>query len=147
MTIRDPQRLLFAIFLLAFGGCGLLFGANLPMGTTLHMGPGYVPKVLCGIVLAFGVGLAASSLVVRGPQLERWAWRGLVIVLGSLCLFGVMVEHVGLVVTTIVTVLVATAAAPDRRWREATIFAVVMAAFCTALFRIALGLPMPALPW
>ncbi|WP_123688656.1 tripartite tricarboxylate transporter TctB family protein [Allostella humosa] len=146
LRVRDPQRLLFAAFLLAMGLCGLWFGWKLPMGTAVRMGAGYMPKVLSVILLAFGVGLAAASLAVEGPRLERWAWRGLAIILASLCLFGLLVERAGLLVTTAVVILAATAAAPDRRWREAAIFAVVMAVFCTVVFRLLLGLPIPALP-
>ncbi|BBK42093.1 hypothetical protein STVA_21130 [Allostella vacuolata] len=146
LRVRDPQRLLFAGFLLALGCCGLWFGWKLPTGTAVRMGAGYLPKVLSGILIAFGVGLAAASLAIDGPRLERWAWRGLAIVLASLCLFGLLVETAGLLVTTVVVILAATAAAPDRRWGEAAVFAIVMAAFCTLVFRLFLGLPIPALP-
>jgi ferredoxin-NADP reductase len=42
-------------------------------------------------------------------------------------------------------VFVGGAAAPDFRWRELVVFAVVVTAGCVALFRYALGLPIPVL--
>ncbi|MCC7276510.1 MAG: tripartite tricarboxylate transporter TctB family protein [Alphaproteobacteria bacterium] len=146
VRVRDPQRLLFAVFLLVLGALGLALGWKLPMGTAVRMGAGYLPKVLSGILILFGAGLSLSALAVDGPPLDRWAWRRLGIVLAALCLFGILVEHAGLFVTTAVVVLFATAAAPDRRWREAAVFALVMAGFCTLLFSVFLGLPLPALP-
>lgn len=147
VRVRDPQRLLFAAFLLLLGICGFYFGWKLSMGTALRMGAGYLPKVLSGILIAFGVGLAGASLAIDGERLERWAWRPLAIILVSLCVFGFLVERAGLLVTTVVVILAATAAAPDRRWREAATFAVAAAILCTVLFRVLLGLPIPAFPW
>ncbi|MGE0718163.1 MAG: tripartite tricarboxylate transporter TctB family protein [Alphaproteobacteria bacterium] len=145
--VRDQQQLLFAAFLLAMGGLGLWLGWKLPMGTALRMGAGYLPKVLSCALLLFGAGLGLAALAVDGPKLEEWSWRGTAIVLASILVFGFAVERVGLLVTVFAMVLVTTAAAPDRRWREAALFGAVLAVFCTFLFRTLLGLPMPALPF
>jgi hypothetical protein len=146
VRIRHQQQFLFAVFLLLLGGLGLGFGWHLSMGTALRMGPGYLPKVLSVILIIYGIGLTVSSLSIDAPPIGRWPWRGIAIVLGSLCLFGLMVERAGLLLTTVAVTLVATAAAPDRRWREAAIFAVAIAAFCAIVFRGLLSLPLPVLP-
>lgn len=147
LRVRDPQRLLFALFLLALGGLGLWLAASLSIGTPLRMGPGYLPRALSIILLLFGAGLAIASFAADGPPLERWSWRGLALILAALCLFGVLVERIGLIPTIPIVALLATLAAPDRRWREAAIFAVCLAFFCALVFRVLLGLPLPLHPF
>jgi putative tricarboxylic transport membrane protein len=146
LRLRSPQNLLFGVFLVAAGALGLVAAWDLPMGRALRMGPGYMPKVLSGLLLAFGVGIAASSLAIDGSRLGRWAWRPMLIVLGAVALFGFAIERLGLVATTLAVVLVSTLAAPDRRWREAVVFAALLAFGCVMIFRLLLRLPLPVWP-
>ena len=66
--------------------------------------------------------------------------------LGSLLVFALGIQRLGLFVTILLVVAVAALATPESRWREVVVMAVALAAFSTALFVRALGLPIPAWP-
>jgi len=147
IRIRNPQSLLFGLFLVGIGILGIASGWDLPMGDTVQMGPGYMPKALSGILTGFGVVIGVSGMKTEGRPVGRWAWGPAAVVTGAVVLFGVAIEHLGLALTSAMVVLVATIAAPDRRWRQAVPFAVALALVCVVVFRIALGLPLRVWPF
>ena len=147
IRIRNPQRLLFGVFLVGVGVVGIAAGWDLPMGDAAEMGPGYMPKILSGILIGFGAVIGASGVTSEGKPLGRWAWGPGAVVIGAVVLFGVAIEHLGLALTSAMMVVVATVAAPDRRWRQALPFAVALALACVAVFRVALGLPLRVWPF
>lgn len=146
LRVRSPRDLLFALFLVAVGVIGLVEARGLEMGETLRMGPGYFPTVLSVLVLGFGVVIGGMSLAVEGPPLGRWAWWPMTVVLGAIVLFGLAVERLGLAPTTAAVVAVSSLAAPERRWREVLLFAVLLAAGCVLVFHTLLGLPLRVWP-
>ncbi len=116
------------------------------MGTALRMGAGYFP-ILVGGVLA-GVGLVVSVRAFWGeskpfPQL---AWRPLLMILISVVLFGLLIERLGLVLTTVVLVLVSRLAGIKFRWLESLALAGLLAMVCAALFVYGLSLLFPLWP-
>jgi hypothetical protein len=75
-----------------------------------------------------------------------FAWRPLICITTALVLFGLLVERLGLVITTVAVVLAAGLAAHGARWREMILIAAGLAAFAAALFAYALRLPIPVWP-
>jgi hypothetical protein len=67
-------------------------------------------------------------------------------ILAALAVFAVLLPRLGLVFTTLATVVCATPAAADWRWRETVPFAVILAALSVFLFVKGLGLPVPVWP-
>ena len=147
IRIRNPQRLLFGVFLVGVGVVGIAAGWDLSMGDAAEMGPGYMPKILSGILIGFGAWIGASGVTSEGKPIGRWAWGPAAVVIGAVVLFGVAIEHLGLALTSAMVVVVATVAAPDRRWRQALPFAVALALACVVVFRVALGLPLRVWPF
>jgi putative tricarboxylic transport membrane protein len=118
---------------------------HLPMGAAGAMGPGTLPKALALLLGAMGVALLVHS--ARSEALGRWSLRGPLFVLGALALFGVAVRPLGLAVAGPLAIVAASFASSEARWRETLIYGVAMTAFCVALFKFALGLPIPLAPW
>jgi hypothetical protein len=135
------------LFLIGVGFLGIAAGWELPMGEAAQMGPGYMPKILSAILVGFGMAICLSGLKAEGQPLGRWAWGPAAVVTGAVVLFGVTIESLGLALTSSMVVLVATVAAPDRRWRQALPFAVALALGCVVVFRIVLGLPLRVWPF
>ena len=54
---------LSGVMFIAFGLVALYFGRNLALGTTVRMGPGYVPHMLSYIMLVLGGIIAVVALV------------------------------------------------------------------------------------
>jgi len=147
IRIRNPQSLLLGMFLAGVGIVGIAAGWNLSMGDAAEMGPGYMPKILSSILIGFGAVIGASGVTTEGQPLGRWAWGSAAVVIGAMVLFGVAIEYLGLALTSAMVVVVASVAAPDRRWPEAFSFAVALALACVIVFRVALGLPIRVWPF
>ncbi len=155
--VASPQDFAAGLFLVAVGVGAWLAAGDLSMGTLRAMGPGMLPKSLAVLLVALGVLLVLQSLRVRGPSLEAWSWRGLLFVMlgvglfaltirgGSL--FGITVPALGLVIAGPLVAIVSAFASSETRIKETLIFGLVMTAFCVALFKYGLGLPIPLAPW
>ena len=49
------------LLIMVIGGLALWLSANLAMGQSLRMGPGYVPRLLAGAVVALGQSRASGQ--------------------------------------------------------------------------------------
>src|SRR5436190_11672755 len=72
---------------------GLWLSRDYPIGTALRMGTGYVPRLLCWILLGLGVVILVQGLreaqTVRVLSFgDRTGWRPVVFVTLSLVIFG-----------------------------------------------------------
>lgn len=147
LRIHSPKNLLGGFLLVALAAIALWQAQDLPIGRAMKMGPGYFPRVLSIAVGVFGLIMMAMSAFVPGQKLERWSFGGLLLVLSAIVFFAFTVRSLGLVFTSAGLVAIATVAAPDWRWKEATIFGVCLVVFAAILFPKGLGLPLPLWPW
>ena len=116
------------------------------LGTAARMGPGYFPRILGLLLIALGLALALRALRLDGSPIPRFVWRPLLVVLGSVLAFGLMVNHVGVVVSTIFLIVAASAASHEFRLRESLISGVALAALAVGVFVIGLKLQLPIWP-
>jgi len=141
------EDLAAGLFLIALGAIAGWQGAHLPIGSPRQIGPGLLPCALAVLTGLAGLALVLRSLRQKnGVQLGRWGLRGPVFVLGAAVFFGLTIRSIGLVVAGPGVVLIAVLASPERRWREALIFALSMTLFCVVIFKLLLQLPIPLLP-
>jgi putative tricarboxylic transport membrane protein len=134
------------LFFLGLAALGLWLLRDVRLGTSMRMGPGYLPTALCWILAFVGLAMVGRSFVTAGPPLERWYPRPLLFVVGSLLLFSFSIDKLGLAATIVAMVVVAAFATPESRWKEVVIAAVALAAFSAGLFVKALGLPLAIWP-
>jgi putative tricarboxylic transport membrane protein len=118
---------------------------HLPTAAAGGMGPGTLPKGLAVLLGGLGVLLVLHSL--KSERMGRWSVRGPLFVLGGLVLFGLAVRPLGLLIAGPLAIAAAAFASSEVRWRETLIYGVLMTLFCVALFKFALGLPIPLAPW
>ena len=81
-----------------------------------------------------------------GRCVTAWKWWPTLIVLGSVILFGIIVNSVGLVFSTIILIVLSSAASHEFRYKEALISGVLLAALAVAVFVIGLKLQLPIWP-
>lgn len=144
LGVRHPKDFLSGlIFILA--GAGFLFLAqDYRMGTAVRMGPGYFPTLLSSLLLVLGLAIALRALLRgNGERPTDFAWRGLIIILASCLLFGVLVRGTGMVVALPLLIILSALASVKFRVQTALIMAVVLTLFCIGVFLKALGLPIP----
>jgi hypothetical protein len=145
-VIRHPKDFFAGLLFVAFGIAAIVIGSNYTLGTAARMGPGYFPRILGILLILLGGALAIRALRLKGDTLARWKWRPTLIVLGSVILFGLIVTHAGLVLSTILLVVLASAASPEFRPKEAAISGVLLAALAVGVFVIGLKLQLPIWP-
>jgi hypothetical protein len=148
--IEKPRDLVGGILMMALGAGFFLSARTLEFGTSLRMGPGYFPTILSVLLILLGTVL--TLLALRGPSGEgafgSIAWRGVLLVVGATAFFGLTMRGLGLAPVVVVVVLLAASASRYARLRTALVLAVCLAAFCSVLFTVGLGLPLPLFgPW
>jgi putative tricarboxylic transport membrane protein len=130
---------------------GLWLSRDYPIGTALRMGTGYVPRLLCWILLGLGTVILVQGL--REAQTARAlsvgdgsAWRPVVFVTASLVIFGLSIERLGLVVSILLLIAVGSVAARGLQPLETLVAALVLIALSWAIFIVGLGLTIPVWP-
>jgi len=144
--IRHPKDFYAGLLFVAFGVAALVIGSNYPLGTAARMGPGYFPRILGILLVGLGLLLALRALKIVGPNVPKFQWRPLLVVLGSVVLFGFIVAHVGLLISTIVLIFTASAASHEFRWKEALVSGVFFALLAIGVFVVGLKLQLPIWP-
>jgi putative tricarboxylic transport membrane protein len=130
---------------------GLLLSRDYPIGTALRMGTGYVPRLLCWILLGLGVVVLVQGLRdAQGARLvssgQASGWRTVVFVTASLVIFGLSIERLGLVLSILLLVGVGAVAARGLRLLETVAAALVLIALSWGIFILGLGLTIPVWP-
>jgi hypothetical protein len=146
MRIRAPKDFWSGVMFCGFAVVGILAARGYSLGSAGKMGPGYFPLLLGGVLAALGVILIARSIAIAGEPLARFHVLPLVVVAAAVCLFGVMVEPLGLVVSLAVLTMLSAAAGRPFRLLEAAALTVALIAFSIGVFVYALGLPFNIWP-
>jgi hypothetical protein len=143
--LRNNRDFIAGLLFIVLGGLAVVLARAYPFGTTMRMGPGYFPTVLGVILLLFGVYVLARGVRSGDKVRGEWGWKPLALIALSIVLFGFLLDRVGMVPATVVTLMVAAAAGREFRWKEVILLAAVMAAFSVAVFSYGLKLPYPLL--
>jgi putative tricarboxylic transport membrane protein len=139
---------LAGVFLMAVAMLGLWASHDYPVGTALRMGTGYVPRLLCWILLALGALVLAQGLRTPSPPLRSRpaAWRAILSVTAALVTFGLGIERLGLVVCIVLLVAIAALANRALRVFEVAAVAFALIVLSWAIFIFGLGLTIPVWP-
>ncbi|WP_245415116.1 tripartite tricarboxylate transporter TctB family protein [Aureimonas flava] len=118
--------------------------SNYDMGRAIRMGPGFIPMTLAILLALFGV-LVILAGMKKNEQVEKTPipWKGIVLILSALAIFGEFGAALGLVpVVFLGTAIVALASARNSILSSLTI-AVSMSALCWLVFKVGLGITLP----
>lgn len=144
--VRNLSDLLTGLLLIVIALVALALSWNLSTGTAADMGPGFIPRLLCFLQLAFGAMLVWKSFGNAGEPIDIRTLRPLLCVAGGVLFFILTLERLGLVIAILGLVGIVTLAERPVRLVSTLLFAVVLAAFCYGVFVFALELPIPVLP-
>jgi hypothetical protein len=137
-----------------WGGLGLIVLAliawwasrDLPGQQGFAFGPGTAPRLFMMLLGINGAIIVLTGLLMKGPPIDKWAFRGPLFVLGAVLLFSTTIRPLGLIISTFLLVIVSAAGTREVKWIEAVIWAAVLATFCAILFPYVLNLPMQLWP-
>ena len=145
-AIRHPRDFWSGIIFVAIGIATIVLSSKYSLGTAARMGPGYFPRILGILMIVLGLVLALRGLRTQGAPIPPWKWRPTLVVLGSVVLFGMIVQTVGVALSTIVLIVTASAASHEFRPKEALIAGVLLAALAVGVFVVGLKLQLPIWP-
>ena len=145
--IRSPRDFFAGAIFLFFGLAVLVIGRGYPMGTAQHMGSGYFPVVLGGLLAILGSVTCIRSMVVAGHPIDPVGRRPLLMVLMAIGVFAATVDSVGLAVATVLLTLTGAAASAESRWREVVVLTLALLGISVGVFVYALGLPFKLSPF
>ncbi|MGX9965698.1 tripartite tricarboxylate transporter TctB family protein [Roseomonas sp. F4] len=142
----NAKDLTAGLLLLAFAVAGLWLNMDHTLGTARRMGPGYMPMLSLGLLFGLSVLISVMALFNGPDPLERWAWRELFLILAAICVFGLILEKAGLILTLAVTIGISTLA--DRTHKPLGVLGLVafLVALCWLVFIYWLDIRIPVWP-
>ena len=151
LQVLTHKHVLSGLLFMGVAIAGLIISRDYPIGTTLRMGTGYVPRLLCWILLGLGAvillqGLRAARAEAHAGEDSAWGWRALIFVTASLVVFGIALERLGLVIAILLLTGIGAVASPALRPVETIVAALVLIALSWGIFIFGLGLTIPVWP-
>lgn len=149
MRIQSQQNFWSGVMFLVTGLLFAWFAVDYQMGTAARMGPGYFPFWLGVIMAVLGavIGLSALSPKAERTEVDKFDWRCLLLVLGSVVAFGLLLQPLGLYVSLFVLVVGSSLASHEFSWKVAIGNAIFLVVFSYIAFVKGLGLIFPLYPW
>ena len=159
--VKAPQDMVAGLFLIGLALLAFWAGSDLNAGTMRTMGPGMVPRAVATLIMIVGIALLVGSFIWHGPPLDPVRFRGPIFIVLGIVAFGLTVRGfriplpggmgiptpaLGILGAGPLAILIGGLASNETRYKELIIFTIVMTAFCWALFKVALGLPIPLMP-
>lgn len=128
----------------AIGVAALAMALEYPLGTRGRMGPGFFPVVIAALLALTGIGILLRARLGASEVIRVTRWLPLLIVSGSIVLFGFMLDKLGLPLSVLLLCVGAATASVrfELDWK-ALAGAVVFSVVCGILFVSLLGLPIP----
>ena len=146
VRIRNPKDFWAGCLFVLIGIAAIVLGSRYNLGTAARMGPGYFPRILGMLLIVLGAIIAVRGLRTGGVPIRAWRLRPTLVVLGSVVLFGLIVNRAGLALSTVILIMLASSASSEFRWKEALISGVFLAVLAVGVFIIGLKLQLPIWP-
>lgn len=134
------------VLLLLLAVVGLALNTEHSLGTARRMGPGYMPMLVFWIQVGLALLVLGVGLFSGPDRLDGWAWRELFLVLASLCVFALLLERAGLLVTIAATVSLSALADRDQKPVGVLALIIFLVVLCWWVFIDQLDIRVPVLP-
>jgi putative tricarboxylic transport membrane protein len=144
--VRGPQDFVGGLALMAIAAFALWASNDLQGMHGFSFGAGTAPRMFGFLLLALGAAIAVTGILSDGPAHATYAWRGPLFVTLAILSFALTIRPMGMIFSAMASFMIAALGTPETRWKETTIVAICLTAFCSLLFPYALGLPLQLLP-
>lgn len=142
---RNAKDFWTGVIYLFVGSGALIISRDYDMGTAVKMGPAYFPILLSVLLMIIGIISVLRSFFKSGSPIGVVAWKGLVLIVASTLLFGMIVRGAGLLLALPLLVIVSASASARFSWKTSLAEAVGITVFCIVIFLKGLGVPLPIL--
>jgi hypothetical protein len=139
---------LSGLLFIAIAAFGLWASRDYTVGTALRMGTGYMPRLLCWLLLGLGAVVLAQGLRQQAVPLRSspQAWRAVLSVTVGLVAFGLSIERLGLVLAILLLTGIGALATRALRLVETAVAALALIVLSWSIFIFGLGLTIPVWP-
>jgi hypothetical protein len=144
--ITNPRDFWSGVMFLVVGSGFAGMALTYKLGTAARMGPGFFPFFLGLILAIIGVMVVVASLKSVGPAVDKFNWIPLFWVLGSICVFGVMLKLTGVLFAGVALVMGSSFGSGEFKLKEILWLSIGLSVFCAATFVGGLKLPIPMCP-
>jgi hypothetical protein len=144
--IKSPKDFWAGVLFVSIGLFAIVIGSNYTLGTAARMGPGYFPRILGLLLVALGAMIAIRGVRVPGEPVPPFKWRPTLVVLGSVVLYGIIIQSIGVAISTVILIVAASAASHEFRFKESVIAGVLLSALAVLVFIVGLSLQLPIWP-
>ncbi len=148
MKIKSQRDFVAGLMFVTVGICFAVGATNYSFGQSARPGPGYFPLLLGVILAILGAVVTFQAFLsggADGDPVGSIAWKPLLLILGSVVLFGVLLPQLGLAVALPVLIIISSMAA-EFHLKTAIVASVVLTFFSWAAFVYGLGLTLPVWP-
>ena len=142
---RNAKDFWTGLIYIFVGSAALIISRDYDMGTAVKMGPAYFPTILSVLLMVIGIISVLRSFLKSGSPIGVIAWKGLVLIVASTLLFGMIVRGAGLIIALPLLVIVSASASARFSWKTSIAEAVGITVFCIVIFLKGLGVPLPIL--
>ena len=141
--IRSTKDLWSGLIYVFFGATAIILGRDYGMGTALKMGAAYFPTLLGWLLVLIGVIALVRAFLVQGSPVGSVAIKGLLLVVGSVLLFGLLVRGAGMVVALPLLVVISALASSAFPLDSDAHYGGGSDDFLRVVFLKGLGIPLP----
>ena len=137
LTLRNNKDFCAGLMFAGIGAAAMFIARTYPFGTTLRMGPGYFPRILGGILIAFGLFVMVRGLRSNEQMKGNWSIRALIVLPLSMVIFGVLMELAGFIPALTALIFVSAASGREFKFKEVLMLTVLLGVLSTAKCRAA----------
>jgi hypothetical protein len=144
-AIFFSKDLVAGLVFLSIGTGFLWLGLDYHIGAIRQMGPGYFPVSLASLLIALGAVVALKAWRTGGEPISRVNFKGIIFVVGTTALFGLLIRPAGMVMAVFVLTAISALASVRFGIKSAVILAAGLSGFCLIVFIWGLGMPFSVL--
>lgn len=146
MPVRMNRDVLAGLAFVLLGGLMWYLGRDLPRGSALRMGPGYVPMMLAGITTVLGTLLAVTSWRRSISPGEPWNLAAVATILVAILVFALTVSRFGALPAMTAAGILSQLPLLRRRPVAVMALSLAIAAALVGIFILGLGMHIRILP-
>ena len=150
MKIKSQRDFWSGLMFIAIGLAFAWGATNYSFGSSARPGPGYFPFGLGILMAVLGGMVLFKALTIEtegGDPVGAFAWKPLIIIVGSMVLFGLLLPRLGMFIALPLLVITSALAGDEFHPVEALINAAIITAFSWLVFIYGLNLTIPLKPW
>jgi hypothetical protein len=143
----DRPDLLTAAIYVGVGALGLWAGRTLDFGSLASMGPGFVPTIICWLLIGIGLWIGGLGLRRAYEPIESVKLRPILVITTAIVGFACIAAWLGFVAATLFLIVLGSLAEREVRLVETLLLAVGLSIFGALVFVVGLGVQIKLLPF